>query len=69
MEKADPIMRDYEATYREARLGVPEYFNFGFDVIDRWAEDRTKLALISVDSTGENTEQHSFWDLKSSRTG
>ena len=64
MEKADPIMRDYEATYREARLGVPEYFNFGFDVVDRWAEDRTKLALISVDSTGENTEQHSFWDLK-----
>ncbi|HCH08619.1 MAG TPA: acyl-CoA synthetase, partial [Dehalococcoidia bacterium] len=35
-----------------------------FDVTDRWAEDRTKLALITVDESGMRAEQHSFWDLK-----
>ena len=64
MKTAVPNMQDYEATYRDASLEVPQYFNFGFDVIDRWAEDRTKLALISVDSTGEQAQQHTFWDLK-----
>ena len=49
MPSADSIMQDYEATYRDATLEVPEFYNFGFDVVDRWAEDRTKLALISVD--------------------
>ena len=57
-------MQDYEAAYRDERLEVGEYFNFGFDVVDRWAEDRTKLALISVDSSGEQAQQHTFWDLK-----
>ncbi len=64
MRNAEPNMLDYEAAYRDTRLEVPEYFNFGFDVVDRWAEDRTKLALISVDPSGEETRQHSFWDLK-----
>jgi acyl-coenzyme A synthetase/AMP-(fatty) acid ligase len=64
MKTVVPNMQDYEAAYRDARLEVPQYFNFGFDVVDRWAEDRTKLALISVDSTGEETRQHTFWDLK-----
>ena len=64
MKTAVPNMQDYEAAYRNASLEVPQYFNFGFDVIDKWAEDRTKLALISVDSTGETAQQHAFWDLK-----
>ena len=64
MKTAVPNMQDYEAAYRDASLEVPEYFNFGFDIIDRGAEDRTKLALISVDSTGEKAQQHTFWDLK-----
>ena len=57
-------MPDYESAYNNDRLDVPEFFNFGLDVVDKWAEDRTKLALISVDSTGENFQYHSFWDLK-----
>ncbi len=64
MKTVVPNMQDYEAAYRDARLEVPQYFNFGFDVVDRWAEDRTKLALISVGSTGEKAQQHTFWDLK-----
>ncbi len=64
MSSTTPNMTDYEATYRDAIMEAPEFYNFGFDVVDRWAEDRTKLALISVDPSGEKAEQHSFWDLK-----
>ena len=64
MSAANPAMQDYESTYRDATMDVPEFYNFGFDVVDRWAEDRTKLALISVDPSGEQSQQHTFWDLK-----
>ena len=46
-----PNMTDYEHAYANDRLEVPEHFNFGFDVVDKWAEDRTKLALLSADPT------------------
>ena len=59
-----PNMQDYEETYRGFRLDVLGYFNFGQNVVDRWARDRTKLALTSVDPRGDRAEQHTFWDLK-----
>lgn len=58
-----PNLTDYEKTYHDFRWDIPEYYNFGFDGIDRWAEDRTKLALISVDDTGLNAVRHTFYDL------
>ena len=64
MRDVTPNMLDYEEARRNFKLDVPEYFNFGFDVIDKWAEDRTKLALISVDTSGEHAQRHSFWDMK-----
>ena len=64
MRDTAPNMQDYADTYRDYTLEVPEYFNFAFDVVDRWAEDRTKLALISLDPSGEMSGQHTFWDLK-----
>ena len=64
MPDVAPNMADYESACRNDRHEAPEFFNFGFDVVDRWAEDRTKLALLSVDSAGERATQHTFWDLK-----
>ncbi|MCS5669178.1 MAG: AMP-binding protein, partial [Dehalococcoidia bacterium] len=64
MKDVSTNMPDYESAYANERLEVPEYFNFGFDVVDKWADDRTKLALLSVDSSGENVQHHTFWDLK-----
>lgn len=64
MVQIEPNMMDYEATVTEFSLEIPEYFNFGFDVIDRWAEDHTKLALVSVGPSGSGAERHTFWDLK-----
>ena len=46
-------MTDYEETYRNFSLDVPEFYNFGFDVIDRIAQkDRNRLAMIHVDQDG-----------------
>ena len=33
-------MQNYEETYRNFRIEVPEYFNFGFDVVDRQALEK-----------------------------
>jgi len=63
MRDLPPNLTDYEKTYREFKWEIPEYYNFGFDGIDRWAEDRTKLALISVDDTGLHAVRHTFYDL------
>jgi acyl-coenzyme A synthetase/AMP-(fatty) acid ligase len=56
-------MTDYEETKRSFRLEVPDRFNFAGDVVDRWAGDRTKLALLSVDQGGGNPRHHTFYDL------
>ena len=55
---------DYEELCRDFRIEVPKYYNFGFDVIDTWAEkDRNKLAMIWVNQQGEE-KKYSFRDLK-----
>ena len=64
MKDAPPNMTDYEEARRTFKLDVPEHFNFGFDVMDKWAEDHTKLALVSLDPTAERAQKHTFWDIK-----
>jgi acyl-coenzyme A synthetase/AMP-(fatty) acid ligase len=60
----EPNMTDYELTRKEFRLDVPEYFNFGYDVVDKWAaRDRNKLALLSVDENGGNPRHLTFNDM------
>ena len=41
---------DIDETFRWV---VPETFNFATEVVDRWAEDPGRLALITVDSAGD----------------
>jgi acetyl-CoA synthetase len=56
-------MLDYDETYSRFAIDVPEYFNFGFDVIDRWAEyDKNKLAMVWVNQKGEE-RKFTFRDL------
>ena len=60
----EPNMTDYEAACANFRIDVPDQFNFGYDVIDRWAEtDRNKLAMIWVDQEG-NEKKYTFRDLR-----
>jgi acetyl-CoA synthetase len=42
---------------------VPEYFNFGFDVIDKHAEDEKKIALVWTDATGGAVKKYTFRDI------
>ena len=57
-------MRDYEEEYATFRIEVPEFYNFGFDVIDRWADtDRNKLAMIWTNQQGAE-KKFTFRDLK-----
>lgn len=56
-------MEDYDRTYAEFKLEVPEHFNFARDVIDKWAEEEDKLALLCVDEQG-NVAKRTFSDLK-----
>ena len=56
---------NYERMLSTFRLEVPEFFNAGVDIVDRWAEqDPNKLALLAVDDTGELAGKYRFSDLK-----
>ena len=39
-------MTNYAQERAAFRLDVPETFNFGFDVVDQWAQDPSKLAML-----------------------
>lgn len=59
-------MTDYDEVKSSYKLDVPENYNFGFDVIDKRAEEADKLAYIEVDKTDENIRHYQFSDLASS---
>jgi len=43
MEETTAVAEDYEELCRNFSITVPRYFNFGYDIIDTWAEkDRNK---------------------------
>jgi len=53
----------YEDLCANFTIDVPEFYNFGFDVIDAWAKkDRNKLAMIWTDQKG-NEKKYTFFDL------
>jgi len=54
----------YEDIYKSFKWNVPEYYNFTVDVVDKWAENPDKLALISLDEKREKATRHTFKDLK-----
>jgi hypothetical protein len=48
-----PAARDYDALYRSFRWQVPEHYNIGIDICDRWAEiapDRTAILDMAADA-------------------
>jgi acetyl-CoA synthetase len=52
----------YEDLYANFAWNVPEQYNFGFDVVDERAKDRTKLALLSL-SEDQKPTYHTFYEL------
>lgn len=53
----------YEEVYGAFQWRIPEFYNIGVDVCDKWAEERYRLALIYEDETGA-VNKYSFWDLQ-----
>lgn len=49
-------MKNYEETYQNFKLEVPEYFNWATDEFDRWGKDPDKLGLWVVDDFGNETK-------------
>ncbi|MBC2712192.1 MAG: AMP-binding protein [Desulfosarcina sp.] len=55
-------MTDYDKEYSSFTWQVPEFFNFAGDVIDRWAEDPDKLAMLWADDEGTEIKK-TFADI------
>ena len=55
--------KDYREAKKNFAITVPEYFNFGFDVIDRHAEVEGKRALVWTDASGSKTKEYTFRDI------
>ena len=55
----------YEEFMENFKINIPDGFNFGFDIVDGWAEcEADKLALMWCDdSTGDNERRFTFSDL------
>ncbi len=55
--------KTYEEVYDSFRWEIPEFYNIGVDICDKWAHQRYRLALIYENEKGQ-VEQYTFWDLK-----
>ena len=52
----------YEERIAAFRWQVPDEFNFAWDVIDAYAEDRGRLALVCDNEAGDEA-RYTFWDV------
>lgn len=59
----DLVNRDYKNAREHFSMTIPEHFNFGFDVIDRWAREKDGTAIIAVNRTGEQIRHIPFSEL------
>jgi acetyl-CoA synthetase len=53
----------YDEVYNSFQWKVPEFYNIGVDICDKWARQRYRLALIYLDEKGQ-VAKYTFWDLK-----
>ncbi len=53
----------YDEIYGSFEWKIPDYFNMGVDICDKWANQRYRLALVYENEKGQ-VEKYTFWDLK-----
>jgi len=58
-----PRLESYEAVCREFSWRIPEFYNIGVDLCDKWAHDPSRLALIH-ERRDESVSRYTFADLK-----
>jgi acetyl-CoA synthetase len=55
--------RTYDEVYDGFQWEIPEVYNIGVDICDKWAHQRYRLALVYENEKGQ-VEKYTFWDLK-----
>jgi acyl-coenzyme A synthetase/AMP-(fatty) acid ligase len=55
-------MKNYDRTYGEFKWEVPEYYNFAVDVVDKWAKNPERPAMLWVDDNGSEIKK-TFADI------
>jgi acetyl-CoA synthetase len=55
--------KSYEEVFAKFRWEIPQYFNIGVDICDKWAGQPDRLALVYENENGR-VEQYTFSDLK-----
>ena len=55
--------KTYEDVYNTFQWQIPEFYNIGIDICDKWADQGNRLALIYEDDTG-GVVRYTFRDLK-----
>jgi acetyl-CoA synthetase len=58
-----PNKATYEEVYQGFRWQIPEFYNIGVDICDKWADESNRLALIYEDEKGQ-PRRYTFGDLK-----
>src|SRR2546428_13968849 len=53
--------RPFQELYDTFQWRIPQVYNIGVDVCDKWAEDPDRVALI--DATGAQADRYTFADL------
>jgi acetyl-CoA synthetase len=55
--------KSYDEVYNAFRWEIPQYYNIGIDICDKWANQPDRLALIYENESGQ-VEKYTFADLK-----
>jgi len=55
--------KTYDEVYHSFKWQIPEFYNIGVDICDKWAEQGKRLALIYEDESGR-VVRYTFRDLK-----
>lgn len=55
--------KTYEEVYNSFQWQIPEFYNIGVDICDKWADQGKRLALIYEDEKGQ-VVRYTFRDLK-----
>ena len=55
--------KTYDDVYASFRWAIPEFYNIGVDICDKWAHHPDRLALIYEGENGR-VEKYTFRDLK-----
>ncbi len=55
--------KTYDAVYNTFKWQIPEFYNIGVDICDKWADQGKRLALIYEDEKGR-VVRYTFRDLK-----